>query len=248
MAQVIAILVTFLSGREAVRGMMWRILLLTALPAAFRACDNYENETMAASLRILDGACDRIRIGLDCKDDDLSNGTKNGIHTADDCCALCAADSRCKAWTVYPERKVCFLKSGCSNPIKSDGTSGGSTMPPAPSPTPSGPCKPDTWEILPDMPVKMGEVFATVVDGRIVIAGEEHDQEDFPTLEYDIARGAWSKHAKRIYPGNHHTAELVDGQVMLFGGFDSGLQWPDISRTMNKYRQLLSNLSTNELV
>jgi N-acetylneuraminic acid mutarotase len=72
------------------------------------------------------------------------------------------------------------------------------------------------------MPVQIGEVFTTVVNGRIIVAGEEHDKEDFPTLEYDIATGKWSKHSKRVHPGNHHTAELIDGQVVLFGGFDNG--------------------------
>jgi len=50
---------------------------------------------------------------IDCKDQDMPNGTHDGVSDSATCCALCVKQAGCKAYTVYPDRKVCYLKSSC---------------------------------------------------------------------------------------------------------------------------------------
>ena len=95
-------------------------LLLCALVGLWRA--------RADALRERPRVCTpaSYRHGVDCKDDVLDRGAHGGVHyrSAGECCALCAADPRCKAWTWYDDQRVCFLKSACSRPIAKDAVSG----------------------------------------------------------------------------------------------------------------------------
>ena len=74
------------------------------------------------------------------------------------------------------------------------------------------------WQPGADMPQSLAEVAAGAIDGRIYVVGELAPE----TFVYDTAAGAWSAAAARPHPGNHHAAEVINGKLYLFGGFDNG--------------------------
>ncbi len=62
----------------------------------------------------------------------------------------------------------------------------------------------------------LGEVAGGVIDGMIYVVGDNRDN----TNIYDIEADSWSAPSspKRPYKGHHHTAEVFDGKLYLFGG------------------------------
>lgn len=77
-----------------------------------------------------------------------------------------------------------------------------------------------SWSSAPAMPVALGEVASGAIAGKIYVVGEGSSA----TLAYDTATNTWTSSglATRPFPGNHHTAEVVDGKLYLFGGLGSG--------------------------
>ena len=57
-----------------------------------------------------------------------------------------------------------------------------------------------------------------MINGVMYLVGEGNDA----TLSYDTASGAWSSaHAVRPHAGHHHSAEVIDGKLYLFGGLSN---------------------------
>ena len=72
--------------------------------------------------------------GIDCKDSDLPGGSTPGVTDPDRCCALCSGTIGCKAWTLYPDKAMCYLKSDCKGYLPKQGAiSGGEYPEPAPA-------------------------------------------------------------------------------------------------------------------
>lgn len=77
----------------------------------------------------------------------------------------------------------------------------------------------ESWDVLPSMPVALGEVAGGVVRGGLILVGEGSGA----TLRQDLGTGAWrSDLAQRPFKGHHHAAEVVGGRLHLFGGLGSG--------------------------
>lgn len=73
----------------------------------------------------------------------------------------------------------------------------------------------DRWEYGPTMPVALGEVAGGVIGGRLYLVGESSSK----TLSLDMGTGSWrSDLALRPFPGGHHAAEVINGELYLFGG------------------------------
>ena len=92
--------------------------------------------------------------------------------------------------------------------------------PPEPPPAPpEPPPAPVTWETGVSAPVALGEVAGGVINGVIYLLGEGSSQ----TFAYDVASNTWASGlAPRPHVGDHHAAEVVDGKLYLFGGFNGG--------------------------
>jgi len=78
----------------------------------------------------------------------------------------------------------------------------------------------DKWDRLEALPVALGEVSSGVIDGTLYVVGEG----DPATLALDLSTGHWepaSSRAVRPFPGNHHAAEVFDGELYLLGGLGS---------------------------
>lgn len=74
------------------------------------------------------------------------------------------------------------------------------------------------WETGTALPLQLGEVAAGGINGVIYEVGEGSTA----TLAYDLKLGTWrSNLAVRPYPGNHHSAEVINGKLYLFGGLGS---------------------------
>ncbi len=77
------------------------------------------------------------------------------------------------------------------------------------------------WRPAPPPPVALGEVSAASIGSRFYLVG---DGEPW-TLALDLGTGHWEpieQHAIRPATGNHHAAEVWNGQLFLFGGIDRG--------------------------
>ena len=79
---------------------------------------------------------------------------------------------------------------------------------------------PNSWETAATMPVSMGEVASGIIGNYLYVVGETSDV----TLRYNLSTNAYSSTAvtKRPFKGNHHTAEVIDGKLYLFGGLGTG--------------------------
>lgn len=75
----------------------------------------------------------------------------------------------------------------------------------------------DSWWAGTTMPVALGEVAAGIIGSDLFVVGEGSGA----TLRYDIASGQWDMLTSGSRPavGDHHAAEVVDGKLLLFGGF-----------------------------
>lgn len=67
----------------------------------------------------------KVHTNIDCKDEDMPNGEHDNVSDPSDCCALCKNQSGCRAWTLYPDRKVCYLKYDCKGKKSLDGAVSG---------------------------------------------------------------------------------------------------------------------------
>jgi N-acetylneuraminic acid mutarotase len=79
----------------------------------------------------------------------------------------------------------------------------------------------ESWFNLPSMPVALGEVAGGIIGQTLYLVGEGSDA----TLAYDLGTGQWKSVndlARRLYAGNHHAAETIDGKLYLFGGLGDG--------------------------
>ena len=91
------------------------------------------------------GLCDKQE-GVNCNDENLRNaGT---VYHESACCALCASDPECRAWTWnrgYPGQ-ACWTKTGCASRTTGDPNvvSGVGTPAPGPAPTPAAQ---HIWEV-----------------------------------------------------------------------------------------------------
>lgn len=77
------------------------------------------------------------------------------------------------------------------------------------------------WERASSMPVALGEVAGGVLGDQLVLVGEANAA----TLSLDLGSGSWAPAPSlptRLYPGNHHAAQVVDGDLYLFGGLGGG--------------------------
>ena len=75
------------------------------------------------------------------------------------------------------------------------------------------------WNTGPALPISVGEVSSGVVNGVLYLVGGDTTA----TMAYDLKTGIWrSDLAVRPYTGNHHSAEVINGKLYLFGGLDSG--------------------------
>lgn len=75
------------------------------------------------------------------------------------------------------------------------------------------------WEDRSAIPAQLGEVACGVIDGVLYVVGSNSTS----TWAYDLVAGVWlSNPPLRPYPGDHHSAEVIDGKWYLFGGLRNG--------------------------
>ena len=77
------------------------------------------------------------------------------------------------------------------------------------------------WRPAPPPPVALGEVASAVIGEHLYLVGDTHPW----TLALDLGTGRWAsteQYAARPAPGNHHAAEVWNGQLYLFGGIGAG--------------------------
>ncbi|WP_111766856.1 kelch repeat-containing protein [Nakamurella deserti] len=75
------------------------------------------------------------------------------------------------------------------------------------------------WATGPAMPVALGEVAGGVVGGSLYLVGEGNSA----TLALNLGTGVWRRDLPvRPFVGHHHTAEVVNGRLYLFGGLGAG--------------------------
>lgn len=79
---------------------------------------------------------------------------------------------------------------------------------------------PPTWETGATMNVSLGEVASGIIGNKMYVVGEASNS----TTSYDFSTNTWTAMnlTKRPFQGNHHAAEVVDGQWYLFGGLGAG--------------------------
>lgn len=76
-----------------------------------------------------------------------------------------------------------------------------------------------TWVQRPPMPIPLGEVACSAVNGKLFVVGEGSDK----TLTYDFALNLWNDNlAKRPFAGHHHACETYNGKWYLIGGLGGG--------------------------
>lgn len=77
-----------------------------------------------------------------------------------------------------------------------------------------------SWSSAPPVPVALGEVAGGLIAGKVYLVGEGSTA----TFAYDTTTGTWTSSglATRPFPGNHHAAEVIGGQLYLFGGLGDG--------------------------
>jgi N-acetylneuraminic acid mutarotase len=69
------------------------------------------------------------------------------------------------------------------------------------------------------LPDDLGEVAGGIIGTKLYLVGDGSSQ----TFAYDIASDTWTDGlAARPHVGDHHAAEVVNGKLYLFGGFDDG--------------------------
>jgi N-acetylneuraminic acid mutarotase len=75
---------------------------------------------------------------------------------------------------------------------------------------------PETWELAPSLPAAIGEVAGGIIDNRLYLVGEGSPG----TLSYNLSSITTpaTVQAQRPFKGNHHTAEVYNGKLYLFGG------------------------------
>src|SRR5207344_942921 len=77
----------------------------------------------------------------------------------------------------------------------------------------------NSWETNAPMPLALDEVASGVISRRLYVVGGGHSD----TLAFDIPAGRWTNlNVARPFPGNHHTAEVFNGKLYLFGGLGGG--------------------------
>lgn len=75
------------------------------------------------------------------------------------------------------------------------------------------------WATGPAMPVALGEVAGGVVGSSLYLVGEGNSA----TLALNLGTGTWRRDLPvRPFVGHHHTAEVVNGKLYLFGGLGAG--------------------------
>jgi len=74
----------------------------------------------------------------------------------------------------------------------------------------------NVWRTADSLPTPIGETAGGVIDGSLYLVGEGTRE----TLRYDLAAGRWTHRdaTTRPAPGHHHAAEILGGQLWLFGG------------------------------
>jgi len=80
--------------------------------------------------------------------------------------------------------------------------------------------KPNTWEIGADLPDELFEVAGGIVGNNMYLVGAGNSA----TLAYDLSRNSWSSASaltQRDFVGSHHTAEVFNRKLYLFGGLGS---------------------------
>ena len=80
---------------------------------------------------------------------------------------------------------------------------------------------PDSWETAANLPVALGEVAGGIIGNTAYVVGESNSA----TLAYDLGRNTWRSTAAlavRPFTGHHHTAEVINGTLFLFGGLGAG--------------------------
>jgi glucose/arabinose dehydrogenase len=76
-----------------------------------------------------------------------------------------------------------------------------------------------TWVQRPPMPIPLGEVASSAINGKLYVVGEGSDK----TLSYDFAANHWTDNlAKRPFAGHHHACETYQGKWYLIGGLGGG--------------------------
>lgn len=78
----------------------------------------------------------------------------------------------------------------------------------------------DAWRPRPALPDSLAEVAAGVIGRHLYVVGLGSPH----THRYDMSQGVWAPAepvARRPFPGHHHAAEVLDGRLYLFGGFDA---------------------------
>ncbi len=79
--------------------------------------------------------------------------------------------------------------------------------------------EPGRWETKADMPTKVGEIAAAIIDGVLYVVGESSNK----TQGYDIHADSWDDTlAVRSFAGHHHAAEAYDGKLYVIGGLTNG--------------------------
>ena len=77
------------------------------------------------------------------------------------------------------------------------------------------------WTPASPMPAALAEVAAAAIGERLYVVGDSARW----TLALDLGTGRWApaaRHAVRPARGDHHAAEVWNGQLYLFGGMNSG--------------------------
>jgi len=73
-----------------------------------------------------------------------------------------------------------------------------------------------TWLRFPAMPLPLSEVSAGAIGDRLFVIGDGASQ----TLAFDLRTGRWSTDtwAARPIRGDHHAAEVINGELVVIGG------------------------------
>jgi N-acetylneuraminic acid mutarotase len=76
------------------------------------------------------------------------------------------------------------------------------------------------WKSGAALPIAVGEVSSGAVNGVLYLVGGYYTT---ATMAYDLKKGVWrSDLPVRPYPGDHHSAEVINGKLYLFGGLGGG--------------------------
>ncbi len=73
------------------------------------------------------------------------------------------------------------------------------------------------WTTGPALPISIGEVSSGAVNGVLYVVGGDTNA----TMAYDLKAGTWrSDLAVRPFIGDHHSAEVINNKLYLFGGLN----------------------------